>query len=383
MSESKAAEKAVEKVVEKEALEKAALEKAGKADPDALRAMARNVFGAYSGAVTSAMIYLGDRLGLYRVLAEMDDTSSEELAERTGLSERWLREWLQQQGAASVLEYRGEGRFALTPEGAAVLAAESHPAFGAGFFSHFPQTMAIAEQLPRAFETGVGLPYDAFGSEGAVGVERGFAPWFRSLLVPVALPRIEGLVARLESGTRVADVGCGTGVAMVEMARAFPESSFHGYELSQHAIERGRANAAEAGVSNVHFHSVEEEPLPDDARFGFVTTFDCLHDMTTPREVVGAIRRAIADDGLWLVADIKCHARYEDNVEQNPMAAMMYGTSVMTCMSSALSEPGGEGLGTLGLYPELLDGMTKDAGFRSFEPIDFGHPVNAFYVVRP
>jgi 2-polyprenyl-3-methyl-5-hydroxy-6-metoxy-1,4-benzoquinol methylase len=352
-------------------------------DGDRLRDMARTVFGAFGGAVTSAMIHLGDRLGLYRAMAEVDAVDSQALAEATGLSERWLREWLHQQGAAGVLDYRGDDRFALSPEGVAVLANESHPAFGAGFFSHFPQTMHIAERLPEAFETGVGLPYDAFGAEGAVGIERGFAPWFRSLLVPVALPRIEGLVPRLESGTTVADVGCGTGVAMIEMARAWPKSDFHGYELSQHAIDRGRANAADAGVSNVSFHHVGEDPLPEDERFGFVTTFDCLHDMTDPASVMAGIRGAIAPDGIWLIADIKSYGSYEANVAENPMAAMMYGTSVMTCMSSALSEPGGAGLGTLGLHADLMSEMVTAAGFRHFEELDFGHPVNAFYVARP
>lgn len=352
-------------------------------DPDALRRMARTVFGAYQGAVTSAMVYLGDRLGLYDAMAGGEALASEELASRTGLSERWLREWLHQQGAAGILEHRGEGRFVLRAEGAAVLADETHPAFGAGFFAHFPQTMAVAERLPEAFATGVGLPYDAFGAEGAVGVERGFAPWFRSLLVPMALPRIPGLVERLESGVQVADVGCGSGVAMIEMARAFPRSRFHGYELSRHAIERGEANAEEAGVENVDFHHVDREPLPEDERFAFVTTFDCLHDMTRPGETIARIRRAIAPEGLWLVADIKCYGSYEENVSENPMAAMMYGTSVMTCMSSALSEPGGAGLGTLGLHPELLRELVTAAGFRELEAIDFGHPVNAFYLVRP
>jgi 2-polyprenyl-3-methyl-5-hydroxy-6-metoxy-1,4-benzoquinol methylase len=352
-------------------------------DGDKLRETARIVFGAFSGAVTSAMIHLGDRLGLYRALAEVDSFDSHELAVETDLSERWVREWLHQQGAAGVLEHRGSGRFALSAEGVAVLANESHPAFGAGFFSHFPQTMQIAEKLPEAFQTGLGLPYDALGPEGAVGIERGFAPWFRTLLVPMALPRVSGLVDKLEGGALAADVGCGSGVAMIEMARAFPKSEFHGYEISQRALERGRANASEANVSNVTFHDAREEPIPGDGRYDFVTTFDCLHDMTDPAGIMVQIRRAIRADGIWLIADIKSYGSYEENVAENPMAAMMYGTSVMTCLSSALSEPGGAGLGTLGLHADLLGEMVEAAGFRHFEEQDFSHPVNAFYVARP
>jgi 2-polyprenyl-3-methyl-5-hydroxy-6-metoxy-1,4-benzoquinol methylase len=353
-------------------------------DRDRMKEFAKHVFGALEGAMTSAMICLGDRLGLYAALAEHGGAlSSVELAERTGLDERWVREWLYAQGAAGVLEYEGDGRFSLSPEGVAVLADESHPAFGCGMFSSLPQTLQVVDRLPEAFRTGIGLDYDAFGPEGARGIERGFAPWYRALLVPMALPRIEGLVPALEAGIQVADVGCGGGVAMVEMGKAFPKSRFHGYDLSKHALERAERNRDEAGLENVSFHDVREEPLPQDGRFGLVTSFDCLHDMTDPASVIRQIRRALADDGVWLVADIKARDGYEANVEKNPMAAMMYGTSVLTCMSSALSEPGGLGLGTLGLHEGLARKLAEDAGFTRFEPLDLGHPVNAFYVVRP
>jgi SAM-dependent methyltransferase len=352
-------------------------------DPDKLKDYAKRVFGALGGAMTACMIYLGDRLGLYSALADAGAVTSAELAERTGLDERWLREWLFQQGAAGVVESLGQGRFELTPEGRAVLADENHPAFGAGFFCHLPETMGNLAKLPESFRTGLGLDYDALGPGGARGIERGLAPWFRALLVPTVLPRIDGLVARLSDGVQVADVGCGAGVALLEMAKAFPRSEFHGYEISRHALERANENKAAASVANAHFHHVEDEPLPSDGRFGFVVTFDCLHDMAHPERVMAGIRAAIEDDGIWLIADIKAHGSFDENLERNPMAAMMYGTSVLTCMSSALSEPGGLGLGTLGFHPGLARTMTADAGFTRFDEVDFGHPVNAFYVVRP
>jgi len=352
-------------------------------DPERFKEYAKLVFGALGGAMTSAMIYLGDRMGLYRALAGAGPTNSAALAQRTGLDERWLREWLHQQGAAGVLRHRGEGRFELSPEGVAVLAEESHPANGVGFFSQIPQMMAIAERLPESFQSGVGLPYDAMGPEGARGIERGLAPWFRALLVPLALPRVPGVVAMLEAGIDVADVGCGAGVALLTMAKAFPRSRFHGYEISQHALQRAEANRIEAGVANTTFHDAAKDPLPSDARFAFITTFDCLHDMTDPGGVIQQIRRAIRDDGTWFVADIKALPSYEQNVAKNPMAAMMYGTSVLTCMSSALSEPGGLGLGTLGLHTDLARKLAADAGFTRFEALELGHPVNAFYIVRP
>jgi 2-polyprenyl-3-methyl-5-hydroxy-6-metoxy-1,4-benzoquinol methylase len=352
-------------------------------DADKLKEYAKRVFGALGGAMTSSMIYLGDRLGLYAALAESGAATSEELAGRTQLDERWVREWLYQQGAAGVLEHRGGGRFELTPEGCAVLADESHPAFGGGFFSHLPETLAVAERLPESFRSGLGQPYDALGPGGARGIERGLASWFRALLVPALLPRVDGVVEQLTRGARVADVGCGAGVALIEMARAFPKSEFHGYEISIHALERAERNLAESGVANARFHHAERDPLPEDGSFSFIVTFDCLHDMARPAQVMAQIRRSIAPDGTWLIADVKSHATYDENVERNPMAAMMYGTSVLTCLSSALSEPGGLGLGTLGLHPELARRMTAEAGFTRFEAVDLRHPVNAFYAVRP
>jgi 2-polyprenyl-3-methyl-5-hydroxy-6-metoxy-1,4-benzoquinol methylase len=352
-------------------------------DRDRLREYTREVFGALSGAMTSAMIYLGDRLDLYRTLAGAGAVTSQELAERTGLSERWLREWLQQQGAAGILDYSGEGRFELSPEGKAILADERHPAFGAGFFSSLPQQMGVLERLPESFRTGLGLPYDALGPEGARGIERGLAPWFRALLVPTVLPRLDGVAQELDAGVTVADVGCGGGVALLEMARAYPRSEFHGYDISKHALARAERNRDDAGLRNAIFHDAAVEPLPEDSRFAFVTTFDCLHDMTDPASVIASIRRAIRPDGTWLIADIKSHPTYEKNVAENPMAAMMYGTSVLACMSSALSEKGGLGLGTLGFHEQRAREMVAAAGFKHFEPLDLGHPVNAFYVVRP
>jgi SAM-dependent methyltransferase len=352
-------------------------------DPERLKATAKHVFDQLSGAVTSAMIHLGDALGLYRGLAEGGPADAAGLAERTGLAERWVREWLHNQAAAGLVERDAEGRFALSPEAEVVLAREGHPAFGMGMFSQLPALLGVTERLQEAFRTGVGLPYDAFGAEGARGIERGFAPWLRHFLVPVVIGAVPGLPERLEAGALVADVGCGAGFALRTLARAFPRSEMHGYEISAHALERAEAARAEAGLGNLHFHHADEAPLPDDARYDLVLTFDCLHDMTRPREVVAAIRRAIRDDGVWIVAEIKAYESLEENLERNPMAALMYGVSVLSCLSSSLSEPEGAGLGTLGLAEARLRAMTEAAGFSRLRRLAVDHPINAFYEVRP
>ncbi len=351
-------------------------------DRERLRDFARTTFGYMNGAVTSALVYLGDALGLYRALAEGGPATSDELAGRTGLHERWVREWLYNQAAASLVEHQDE-RFSLSAEGEAVLASEDHPAFAGGTFSQIPGLMRVLEPLQESFRTGLGLDYDALGPEGAAGVERGFAPWLKTFLVPVGVAAVKGLRERLEAGARVADVGCGAGAALIQLAREFPASEFHGYELSRFALERAAANRAEAELENVEFHHVDEEPLPDDGRFDAVLTFDCLHDMAHPDRVMAAIRKAIRDDGVWWIADIKSYGSYEKNAAENPMASMMYGFSVLTCMSSAMSEPDGLGLGTLGFHEQKAREMTAAAGFRRFERLEIDHPINAFYAARP
>ena len=187
----------------------------------------------------------------------------------------------------------------------------------------------------------------------------------------------------LQAGAKVADVGCGAGVALIEMAKAYPESTFHGYDISRYALGRAEVNKVQAGVHNVTFHNATASPLPADASLDFITTFDCLHDMSHPATIMRAIRQAIKPSGTWLIADIHGQPTFEDNLAENPLAPFMYSASVLCCMSSALSEPGGAGLGALG-FPELVARqMTAEAGFTRFVSHDFQNPINAYYEVRP
>lgn len=353
-------------------------------DRDSIRRFLLLVFQQLSGAVTSAMIHLGDRLGLYRAMRDAGQPlTSQELANRAGLHERWVREWLFSQASAGLVEYVPPDRFQLSPEAVLVLAEEDSPVFSAGAFHALPHQMAVVEKLPDSFRTGLGLPYDAFGFEGAIGVERFLAPWFRTFLVPLVLPALEGVVEKLERGAKVADLGCGAGVALLEMARAFPRSEFHGYEISQHALERARQNIDSAGVRNVFLHHARAEEIPGDASFDLVTSFDCIHDMTRPQLVMQAVRAALKPDGTWFIVDINAQPTFEENRQLNPLAAMMYGISVLSCLSSSLSEPGGAGLGTLGFCEPVARGMAELAGFRVFQRHDFDNPVHAYYELRP
>ena len=356
-------------------------------DPDALKMFQFLLFTKLEGAVTSGMIHLGDRLGLYRVLADADGPlTSAELAERAGLDERWVREWAYNQAAAKLVTATtddGQERFAVTPEGAAVLASPDHEAFGMGMFHRLPQTMQALEQLPESFRTGLGADYDSHGPEGAVGIERSFEPWNRAHLLPDVVPAMDGVEAKLRAGARVADIGCGAGGAVLLLAGAFPASTFTGYDISQHALARANSRLAEQGLANARFRDPRVEPLPTDGSLDLVTTFDCIHDMTDPQSVMHAIRAALRDDGTWLLVDIKALDTFEQNIAKNPMAPLMYGISVFSCMSSALSTPGGAGLGTLGLPPAKAEAMAREAGFTRFRKLPVDHAVNSFYEVRP
>ena len=167
------------------------------------------------------------------------------------------------------------------------------------------------------------------------------------------------------------------------MGEHFPKSSFIGYDISQYALNRAAEKLAVSGLSNVSFSDPRNQPLPTDNSVDFITTFDCIHDMTHPAEMMHAIRAALKPTGTWLLVDIKAHDTFALNAQKNPMAPLMYGISVLSCMSSAMSSPGGAGLGTLGLSASNAESMAKLAGFSQFRRLDIDHSINAFYDIRP
>ena len=214
--------------------------------------------------------------------------------------------------------------------------------------SRTPTAPDIVDKLCDAFRTGIGLSYEQLGANAAHRTERMLGPWVRQALVPQIVPALDGVQPKLERGCKVADVGCGSGLALASMAAAFPKSEFHGYDPSSHAIANCHAKVREQKLPNMQAYVASGEALPTEPTYDFVITFDCLHDMTRPAAVIESIRRALKPDGTWLIKDIRSNADFKKNM-RNPMLAMFYGFSVSACMSSALSEPGGAGSGTLGL----------------------------------
>ncbi|MAF45676.1 MAG: hypothetical protein CL407_07135 [Acidimicrobiaceae bacterium] len=355
-------------------------------DEAKLGALSKRIMGIYEGALVSGMVYLGDEMGLYRAMHEQGPITSDQVATRAGLHERFVREWLSLQAAAGLIEYQGDGLFYLSPEAGLLLAEEEDLRSMARWFDNFPQRTALLSEIPRSFKTGIGISWSDVERGGTSGrvqwMERLLRPWYEQVLVQTVLPELDGLIESLNAGSRVADVGCGSGVAVVTMASAFPKSEFYGWEIAPLALDRCRENAIQAGVTNAVFHDVRQQQLPEDGSFEFVTTFDCVHDMTSPDELATAIYNSMTPDGRWLIVDPTSKGTLEENIEM-PLAVFGYAASVAGCLQSAMSEPNGAGHGVFGLPAPAMQELTEKAGFTRFRQLDITHAMNSYYEVRP
>ncbi len=353
-------------------------------DPDLLPLAAFTVYSIKQGEMLAVMMQLGDRLGLFRSMAHGRPATSSEIATAAGVEERWAREWLYAVSAAGVVQHTREDdveQFHLTPEMSVILGQPEHPAYSGAVFGA-PVSGATVDRLVEAFQTGVGFGWGDHGGDTAHMQASMSAGRQQHFLVPVVLASVDGLVERLESGIRVVDAGCGSGVASCVMAESFPNSTFVGIDPSVHAIAAARAKADQLGLSNLTFEEHTFEDL-ESGSVDFLLTLDVLHDIPRPADAVKAAHTALADDGVWLVADIKASETFEQN-SRNPMIGLFYAMSVVYCMNSALSEPDGAGLGTLGMHPERLRGFVEAAGFGSFEYRQFDEDVNnRYFEIRP
>lgn len=337
-----------------------------------------------AAAINCYLTFIGDELDLFKTIRGIGWTTSESLAKTTGLHERWLREWLRHQACNRHLDYDPQtDAFSISLEAAAVLVDEDSPYYFASGFQAFASLRSAVDRLPEAFKTGLGMRYDEHGPGCACGIERmnNYIPRFE--LVDKILPQLDEVSDRLSNGALVADVGCGAGAALLNMAKAFPRSTFRGYEISAHAIERARANLEASGLSNAAILDAREQPLPSDHSIDFVTTFDVVHDSPFPERLIAEIHSALRPEGSWLCSDIRSFPKFVDNLKDNPAAPLMYGFSMMICLSSAMSEPGGAGLGTLGFNIEVAQKMTAEAGFQRFRKLDYENAVNSYYEIRP
>lgn len=339
-------------------------------------ALMMNDIGA---AMQGALTYIGDRLGIFKALAGAGAVTSAELAERTGLNERYLREWLGAMTAAKYISYDpSTSRYSMSPEHAMILADENSQFFMGGFMQMIVPEVAIAPKLLESFRTGKGLPQSEYPPEVFEAIERGSAPIYRHQLIRKWMPAMPRVVEQLNAGGTALDVGCGSGRAVIALATAYPNAHIFGYDAHAGSIERARANAKAAGVADrVTFDVVDCTKLPAE-QFDFIATFDVVHDSVDPVGLLKSIRNALKPDGTYLMVEVNVSNRPEDNI--NPMGRMMYSASTLYCMTVSLAH-GGAGIGALMGEPKARE-LATSAGFSSFQRLPVKDAFSVLYEIR-
>ena len=333
------------------------------------------VYQVKEGELLALMLSLGHDLGLLETLAGSRSMTARQLAGDTGTNERYVLEWLYSLTAAELVNKDGD-QFSLTPEMSVVLGHPEDPAFTAGIFTGPPLPDTVA-RLTEAFRTGIGFGWDDHGV-GVAQMQRAMGTNNkRAHLVSEVLAAMPSVVERLESGIRVIDVGCGAGDLVHALAEAFPNSTFLGIDPSGHAIAMAHEIQASTDLDNLEFCPGTFDDVPAHSA-DLVTTFDVLHDLPFPDRAAEATYAALSGDGDWLVADIKAGKTFEDNAKI-PTRSLFYSMSVLFCMNSAMSEPGGAGLGTLGLHEDKLREIVTQAGFSEVTGYEFDFDVNNRY----
>ncbi|MBV8846350.1 MAG: methyltransferase domain-containing protein [Bryobacterales bacterium] len=331
-------------------------------------------------ALQGALSYIGDRLGIFKALAEAGPVTSAELAERTGLNERYLREWLGAMTAAKYIDYDpAAARYSMSREHAMILADHNSPFFMGGFMQMVVPEVAMASRLLEAFRTGKGVPQSEYPPEVFEAIERGSAPMYRHSLIRKWLPAMPQVIECLNNGGVALDVGCGSGRAVLTIASAFPKAEVHGYDAHSGSIERAQANAKAAGVEHrVHFEVVDCCKLPAE-RFDFISVFDVVHDSVDPLGLLKSIRGALKPAGTCLMVEVNVSNRLEDNI--NPMGRMMYAASTLYCMTVSLAHDGA-GIGAL-MGEEKARELARAAGFGSFQRLPVKDAFSVLYQLRP
>ena len=337
-------------------------------------------FGATSLA---ALVVIGDRLGLYRVLATEGALTAAELAAKSGTHERYVREWLNAHAASGYVHYLADsGRYQLSPEQAMLFAQEDSPAFIVGGFQTALAAGRIVDRLTDAFRSGAGIGWHEHHPDMFPGCARFFRVGYLNHLVQEWIPALDGVTERLEAGIRVADVGCGVGYSTIIMAKAFPHSRFVGFDNHAESIAAAIGHARDAGVTNVSFEigAAQDYRCVDGGEpYDFVTIFDALHDMGDPTSAAEHVRDTLTPDGTWLIVEPYAGDRIEENM--NPIGRAYYAASTLLCTPCSLSQEGRMGLGAQAGEARLRSVVTG-AGFQRFRRA-LHTPVNLILEARP
>ena len=309
------------------------------------------------GAASVALVRIGDALGLYKTMHERGPMTVAELAAAAGVNQRYLREWLSHQAASNYVSYDpATQKFTLPPEQAMVFAIEDSPVYMAGAFEVMAAMLENQAKVEPAFKIGGGV---AWGDQAGClfcATARFFRPGYHNNLVGNWLPALDGVVAKLEEGAKVADVGCGHGWSTVLMAQAFPKSQFIGYDYHPSSIEHAQAHARDHGVAaNTRFEVGTAKNYPE-KDFDLVAFFDCLHDMGDPAGAAAHVRQSLKSDGSWMIVEPMAGDRLEDNL--NPTGRLYYAASTMVCVPTSLSQEVGAALGAQAGEAKLREVIT-------------------------
>ena len=325
-----------------------------------LHALVGGILNDLGGAFSVPLVQIGESLGLYQTLSENGPLSSAELAARTGLKERYLREWLSAQAASNYITFEPTTeKFSMTPEQSFVFANQGSPFYLAPAFGSAAAFQQNMPQVKDAFRTGEGVAWGDQSECLSCAVARFFRPGYDNHLVQSWLPALSGVVGKLEQGGEVADMGCGHGISTLIMAKAFPKSKVHGFDFHEKSIEEARKHAKEHNVSNIAFQTREAKDLP--GRYDLITMFDCLHDMGDPVGALKHLRAALKPGGSVMIVEPMAGDSLKDNL--NPIGRMYYCASTMVCVPTSLAQPTGAALGAQAGEKRLRKLIMEEAGF--------------------
>jgi 2-polyprenyl-3-methyl-5-hydroxy-6-metoxy-1,4-benzoquinol methylase len=342
--------------------------------------LAFRVVGDVGGAYTAALGYIGDRLGLYKAMAGAGALSSDELAAKTSLNERYVREWAKAMVAAEYIDYEAATKkFVMTDEQAFVLTNEDSPLFVGGGLQFAAPTIYNVPKIMDAFKNGGGVKYSELGDEIPGAIEQFFRPSYLNFLTQDWLAKVPGLVEKLERGARIADVGCGCGQSAVIMAEAFPNSEIVGIDVDAASIESGRRLAGKKGVGNVEFVCASaEEVAASGEKYDLICSLDCIHDMADPLSALKAIRESLKEDGVYVWSEPNGSDNPLEN--RNPVGKTFAAASPLHCLTVSLAHDG-EGLGTL-IGEKGAREIAEEAGFSGFERLPVEHPFIQVFALR-
>jgi SAM-dependent methyltransferase len=348
-------------------------------DMDKLNAFIGQFVTDLGAAVNTGMVVIGEKLGLYKALAN-GPMAPAELAAKTQTDERYLREWLSSQAAGGYVTYdTATNKFSLSPEQAFALATEDSPAYLPGAFELALGSLAAVPRIAESFRTGAGMGWHEHDDGVFHGCEKFFRPGYAANLVTSWIPALQGVKEKLETGARVADVGCGKGASTLLMARAFPKSRFFGFDYHDKSIEGARESARREGLADrVTFEVSKAKEFPG-KDYDFVAVFDCLHDMGDPVGAAAHVRQSLAGDGTWMIVEPFANDQLKDNL--NPVGRVYYSFSTLLCTPCSRSQEVGLCLGAQAGETNIRNVVTS-AGFSRFRRAT-ETPFNIVYEARP